>query len=231
MHYSPPTMEQANTLNTQGSAMMAAGNYSAAAEAFNTALGMIKSCSNMNNNHDDSIIYQHTTAAAKPTDKPSYKLATTHAYFDQPATTTTSAFEIFDHCFVAVVYDKDSTDLDLLIASMVYNFALAHQLAGLSEQQQQQGYHFHRATRLYRFAFEILQKLECCDDSMKLCLAIANNLAALSLECCDYNKFDIYRAWVCALLTHVSDEGFYETFFIDNFASVGDVQTWPAPAA
>lgn len=216
-------MELANTLNTQGSAMMAAGNYSAAAQAFNTALGIIKSCSNMN----DSAVYQSAKCAT--VNKPSYKLATTHAFLDQPA----ASFDVFDHCFVAVVYDKDSTDLDLLIACMVYNFGLAHQLAGLSGGEQQQGRHFQRATRLYRFAFEILQKLECCDDSMKLCLAISNNLAALSLECCDYHKFDIYREWVSALLTHIGDTdgGFYETFFVDNFASVSNVQAWPAAAA
>ena len=122
-----------------------------------------------------------------------------------------------------------STDPDILIAAMVYNFALSHHLAAHYEVQRQ-GYHLHRAQRLYRFAFEILQKLECDSESIKLCLAITNNMAALALECHDYALFNTCREWIGVLLTHV-DESFYASFFVDNFASVAEVQQWPAPAA
>lgn len=215
------SFEIANALNTQGSAMMATGDYAASADAFSSALDLVKA----------AVLCQPPTRRGSTK---TWKLATTHAFFDPCPSTF---FEIFDHCFVAFCYCKeegcvcevDAEESHLMAAAMVFNFALANHLAGY-QQIERQSRHWNRAQRLYQMAFEILKtKQELAEDSVTLYLAITNNLAALSLEFHDYTMLETCRTWMRQLVTNSVE--IRTSFFVDNFVSVSNAHEWPAPAA
>lgn len=200
--------------------MMAAGHYKASADAFSNALQNIKPWVDSQDETLESSIK-------------SWRLATTRAYIrESPA----DLFSIFNHCFVVLPNETVDTAVsrvppatkDTLVIPMVYNFALASHLAGLQDTTTQK-YHFQRADRLYRFALGITQNLDCTDESVKVIFAIANNLAALALELCDHDTFEMCRRWVGRISTEM--DGLYSDFFVDNFTSMIAVSEWPAPAA
>ena len=139
----------------------------------------------------------------------------------------------FDLCFAVVLDTIDlgistKNEAELLIATMLYNIALACQHEALSPNSRRSSY-LEATLRIYNMAVNVLLNLNGSSDTLSLLLATSNNMACLALENLDYDSFDRYRSWIGYFL--ISQKTFHPDFFSGNFAATGSVRKSPAAAA
>lgn len=208
---------KAAALNSQGIHFMSIGKHEAALLLFDKALTISRSLS-----CDEAISSDSTAGSCKLQAIPFASDASKHTLCPS-----------FDQCFAVVLdpfVEKPSTknEVELLIATTLYNVALACHHEALSRGTQRSSY-LETTLRIYHMAVNVLLNLEGSADCLSLLLATSNNLANLALENFDYDSFDRYRGWVGYFL--ISQKNFHPDFFSGNFAATCSVRESPAAAA
>lgn len=203
-------------LNTEGVARLVSGDYDTAASSFHAALEHVKSL--MNSAPESSDCLQSWDIVCRGVNL-------------SHQTSMPSKCDVFLGGFLFFPPKQgretpSSKDLELLTAILLFNMALVHHLRGL-DCGKSQGKHMDRAKSLYHWAIDLVQGLDLIDAT--LWLALANNLAAVSLEAFDYTTLEGCLQWIETILS--SEESPHFAFFASNLVSVGACQDQPAAAA
>ena len=140
------------------------------------------------------------------------------------------AFSEYTECFAMFPSPRDNHEantmvvgVEVLSAALLYNMALALQLQGKCSGA---NIFSNKASTTYKMAARILQHLQGTENSRAIFLAVANNLAALSLASFDYDSFDCMRDYMTATLEE--DDCL---IFATNLAVSTQVRARPAAAA
>ena len=146
---------------------------------------------------------------------------------------TQASCTVFDKCFNILVNEVFSgnptkSQVDFVIAIVLYNVGLACQLEG-QRQSLQKVMYCEKAMRIYSMSATVAQGIGATQENFAVLLATANNMACLSLEKFDFESFYCYREWMGCLI--ISNKQFHNVFFSSNFAASHNVQERPAPAA
>eukprot|EP00977_Amphora_coffeiformis_P006482 scaffold1390_cov172-Amphora_coffeaeformis.AAC.16 len=207
----------AAALNSEGIHLMSIGDHEGALRIFEKALAISQSLSGhaTNSSNSDVRSWRPETIA-----------------FVSKISKNTSC-PSFDRCF-DVVLDPfcqgipSKNEVELLIATVLYNVALSCQHEAFSRISQRSSY-LETTVRIYHMAVDVLLNLNVSSDSLSLLLAMSNNMAFLALENLDYDSFDRYRGWMGCFL--ISQKLFHQNFFSGNFAATSTVKERPAAAA
>ena len=219
-------------LNDRGVVLVAAGEFQAASLVFRNALQRIR-----------TVALQTTTSQGLPQDdddnhQPVLLTAAWKLTSAVPAACDFDDIQLSCACFHrgftigARPQDQRRTsppDYELLVATILYNTALAYDMRRKRNVQNQLGC-IQRACHLYEQALSLLQSMPMADeDNRLLLLATANNRAVLALEMRDYDTFEEYRDFLGQLI--LPTEVFSFNFFACNLLATASVRGRPAPAA
>lgn len=200
--------------------MVAAGDFPAASLVFRSALQRIRT------------VAQQTAEPQAPAFQTAWKLGNiVLAACEQDEVQSSCAS--FNRGFtIGAVQDEENhmqPDNELLVATLLYNTALAYDLRRKKNQSNRLG-SIQRACSIYEQTLSVLQMMSIQnEDTRLLILSSANNRAALALEMCDYDMFDAYRSFLEQLIRPT--EVFDYNFFACNVLTTDAVRERPAPAA
>ena len=222
--------------NTQGVAMCLDGdNFQGSVTAFSHALALLK-----------SRLEDPSTTATAPLLSAwrSWHIDAVEAI--RPvveSSTSTNSWVLSNHFFIItphLILSQDPTmvdvmsnsEADALSAVLVYNLALAIHLSGLMNSQHRSK-KYRKAQLFYQHAAGFCHSIDfnAEPDLAVLCLSMANNTAAVSLETLDYNVFEQAREWMGHLLPASPGIVSFARKLAGNFATTGSVRDMPSPAA
>ena len=211
-------------LNDRGVGLMAIGDYQAASVIFRNSLQRVRAVAQTPGGagEEDIVIpaiwkLRSMVPAAVSSDQEELQLSCTP--FNRGFT-------------IASIQRQDNAippDFELLIATLLYNTALAYDLRRKKNKRNRLG-SVQRACGLYEQALAVLHLMPIQDeDTRMLLLATVNNRAVLALEMREYDTFEAYRDFLGQLIRPT--DVFEYDFFACNVLATAAVREGPAPAA
>eukprot|EP00977_Amphora_coffeiformis_P017740 scaffold5885_cov201-Amphora_coffeaeformis.AAC.18 len=232
-----PELAAVLTINNRGVGLVANGEFQAALLLFRNALQRMRAVASQTTRQQDPQESNNNQELLVP---PALKLTSVvPAAYDDEEDLVQLSCVAFNRGFTIGVAEPPQEEeeqrvdsppaYELLVATIVYNTALAYDIRRKKNASTQLGSIEH-ATNHYEQALSLLQSMPSIDeDNLLLLLAAANNRAVLALEMGDYDTLEVYRSILQQL---IRPSNFVERdFFACNLLSTASVRGRPAAAA